>query len=63
MNWINYIFRIPVAAICTGFVALLLFIILAMYAIFINWEKGSAEFKDIIGPDMYDFFDTIAGLK
>ena len=62
MIWINYIFRVPIAAICTIFVGIILLSCMAVYAVFVDWQKG---WEGLGGTpkDAKDFFKPIAGIK
>ena len=62
MIWINYIFRVPIAAICTIVVGVVIFIIAALCAIFVNWQEGWPWIK-AMPKDGEGFFREIAGLK
>lgn len=62
MNWINYIFRVPVGVIVTAFMGGLNILAITFYTVCIDWGKGQSWFSDF-PEETFDFFKTIAGIK
>jgi hypothetical protein len=62
MRRINYIFRVPFASLIGGIACLIMLILIAFESIFVNWDEGMKDMRDIPSGFM-SFVKDVGGLK
>ena len=63
MIWINYLIRVPVAAVVATIFMAFVFIIMIIWGIFIDWERHAGdEFKDL-PEDWLTLFRDLSGIR
>jgi len=62
MIWINYLIRVPVAAVISTVFLLFVAIVMLIWAIFIDWKSQSGDWADL-PSDWLTLFKVISGIK